>query len=134
MGKRYAPYPKWLGTAFAELDCAASLTPVLEAVLAAADWQEREIHLCAAYKQMAERHNALGITALFRTKCVQFHGRPFQVIGPDELVAAILAAIEDETIRQISTKIGGIDQFSHSTDLRSYPELHRRLEILYRPV
>ena len=30
--RRYAPYAKWFGTAFAELDCAAELSPVLRSV------------------------------------------------------------------------------------------------------
>jgi len=132
MGKRYAPYPKWFGTAFAELDCAAALLPELEAVLAAATWQGRERYLCAAYEQMAERHNALGITLPLTTKCVQFHERPFRVINAEDFTSAILKTIKDASIRQISTKIGSIDQFSHSTDLRSDSKLHRRLVDLYK--
>lgn len=132
MEKRYAPYPKWFGTAFAELDCAAGLLPELEAVLAAASWQERERHLCAVYEQMAKRHNALGITPSLRTTCVQFHERPFRVINAEDFTNAILKTIKDASIRQISTKIGSIDQFSHSTDLRSDSRLHRRLVDLYK--
>ena len=33
--RRYTPYLKWLGTAFAQLECAAQLTPVLARILAA---------------------------------------------------------------------------------------------------
>lgn len=32
MEKQYAPYPKWFGTAFAQLDCAERLLPVFEEV------------------------------------------------------------------------------------------------------
>ena len=35
MERRYAPYSKWLGTAFARLDCAPRLQPVLHEVLSA---------------------------------------------------------------------------------------------------
>lgn len=35
-------------------------------------------------------------------------------------------------IKMIETDIGSIDQFSHSTDLRSYSRLHKRLESLYK--
>jgi len=132
MEKQYAPYPKWFGTAFAELDCAAALLPELEGVMAADTWQAREQHLCVAYEQMAEGHNALGITPPLRTKCVPFHERPFQVINAEDFTNAILKTIKDASIRQISTKIGSIDQFSHSTDLRSDLELHRRLVELYQ--
>lgn len=40
--RRYAPYGKWFGTAFAELEAAGALRPSLEAALAAGDWRARE--------------------------------------------------------------------------------------------
>ena len=40
--KQYAPYSKWFGTAFSQLECASSLTPVLQAVLNADTWSERQ--------------------------------------------------------------------------------------------
>jgi hypothetical protein len=39
--RRYAPYPKWLGTAFARLDSAATVGPLLAAVLAAPPGRRR---------------------------------------------------------------------------------------------
>ncbi|MCP5094763.1 MAG: DUF4037 domain-containing protein, partial [Chloroflexi bacterium] len=131
MEKRYAPYPKWFGTAFAELDCAPQLSPILQAILSAETWQAREEHLCAAYSFVAEMYNRLDITDPMRTTCVQFHERPFQVIDAGHFEAAIRKQIKDERIRQIKTSIGSLDQFSNSTDLRSYPAVHRRLATLY---
>ena len=40
--RRYAPYEKWLGTAFSRLPCASALSSNLEEVLAARNWKERE--------------------------------------------------------------------------------------------
>ena len=42
MERRYAPYPKWFGSAFARLGCAAALTPLLRELLAAPTWPERQ--------------------------------------------------------------------------------------------
>ena len=42
MERRYAPYSKWRGAAFARLECAPRLQPVLYEVLSASDWRERE--------------------------------------------------------------------------------------------
>lgn len=39
--RRYAPYAKWLGTAFSRLACAPVLTPLLRRAQAAPNWQER---------------------------------------------------------------------------------------------
>src|ERR1044072_2414794 len=58
----YAPYPKWFGTAFKHLSCAEALSPHLSAALAAREWRERERHLAAAYRLVAEMHNKLGVT------------------------------------------------------------------------
>src|SRR5262249_16124183 len=46
--RTYAPYSKWLGTAFARLACAQELGPHLDGTLAAADWRTREHHLAQA--------------------------------------------------------------------------------------
>ncbi|MGH2532913.1 MAG: DUF4037 domain-containing protein [Thermomicrobiales bacterium] len=62
MERRYAPYPKWFGAAFARLLCAPTLTPLLTNALRATSWQERERHLSPAYEHVAEMHNALAIT------------------------------------------------------------------------
>ena len=85
MERQYAPYIKWLGTAFKQLDCARRLTPILMQVLGATSWQEREKPLVSAYELVAEMHNELGITAPLPTKASQFHGRPFLVIQADRL-------------------------------------------------
>src|SRR5207245_8017747 len=68
MERRYAPYSKWFGTAFSRLESAYALSPVLDKVLSSASWQEREAHLSEAYRIVAERHNALGITRPLETK------------------------------------------------------------------
>ena len=37
--RRYAPYPKWFGTAFGRLPCAAQLTPALQGIAQAGAWE-----------------------------------------------------------------------------------------------
>ena len=58
-----------------------------------------------------------------------FHDRPFPVIHGERFAAALVAAIESEEVRQIAARrpIGGIDQWSDSTDLRA--DISRRLSI-----
>ena len=63
MERQYAPYAKWFGTAFAQLESAAALTDVLlKAVQKADTWQERDRWLGEAYRVVAGRHNRLGLT------------------------------------------------------------------------
>jgi hypothetical protein len=130
MAKRYAPYPKWFGIAFQELGCARTLGPSLRQVLVAETWQERETHLCRAFEFAGEMHNRMQITAPMPTGCIQFHDRPFRVHSGD-YEKALRDAIGDEQVKQLHPHLGSIDQFSHSTDLRSYPDMFGKLRPLY---
>ena len=134
MARQYAPYSKWFGTAFSKLACAEKLAPALHRALLAQTWGGRELHLSQAYEMLAEKHNALGITDPLPTKVSPFHGRPFEVIHGEVFANAIKAQIQDEAVKSITTEIGGIDQFSDSTDLLDDVGLRRRLKTLYEPL
>ena len=133
MEKQYAPYPKWFGTGFAQLECSAPLTPVFEQVLAAQDWRTREAHMAEAYRLVATMHNALDITEPLSTTVSDYHSRGYQVIHGDHFADAIRAVIQDEDVRRIAQErpIGSIDQYSDSTDLREGASLRQRLRRLY---
>ena len=128
MERRYAPYPKWFGTAFGQLGCASDLRPMLWAAQRAETWQMREAGLSRAYEYLARMHNALAITDPLPEEVSGFHNRPFQVIGGEAFAEAICRRIGSEEVKRIAARrlIGSIDQFSDSTDLRSWP--------LWRPI
>jgi hypothetical protein len=126
MERRYAPYIKWLGTAFQQLDCAPKLMPILMQTLQATDWQARQTSLSTAYEFVAERHNALGVTASLPTSVSQFYDRPFFVIHGDVFADAIRAQIASDEVRSLPAHVGGIDQFVDSADILSDPELATR--------
>ena len=119
MEKQYAPYAKWFGTAFARLPGADALTPLLQRVLLAPTWTERQAFLAPAYEIMASKHNALQITEAFDPKVSYFHDRPFLVIGGGRFANAIRETINDPVVKRIADKrlIGYVDQFSDNTDL-----------------
>lgn len=132
MERTYAPYPKWFGTAFARLSCAPTLSTILLEILSAQDWKTREDYLCQAYEIAASMHNALGITEPLSANVRYFYNRPFRVIDAQRFADALKAQIKDPEVKAITTDIGSIDQFSHSTDLRSYSYLHKTLQSLYK--
>jgi len=132
LARRYAPYSKWLGTAFGRLDAAAELAPPLEHVLAAGDLAAREAALGQAYEAVARRHNALGLTEPQEPAVRLFYDRPYLVLGADRFVEACLARIEDEWLRALPA-VGAVDQFADSTDVLSSPVLARRLGAVYEP-
>ncbi|MGW1995316.1 DUF4037 domain-containing protein [Embleya sp. NPDC001921] len=124
MERRYPPYGKWLGSAFARTPRAPALTPVLTAVLAATDWHTREHHLARAYETVAAVHNELGLTDPVDPAPRPYHSRPFRVLHAERFTAALRTRITDPGIGSLPT-IGTVDQFVDSTDVLSRPELTR---------
>jgi hypothetical protein len=81
---------------------------------------------CAAGARLRSRrgmHNALGITEPLTTTVRPFFGRPFRVIALNGFAGALLDQIGDESVRMLLERpvIGGLDQFSDSTDLIENP-------------
>jgi len=132
MNRVYPPYGKWLGTAFAALPCAPSLTPALTGALAASAWQERERHLSAAYEITARRHNDLALTPPLDTGVRHYFTRPFQVIVATRFADALTATISDPALSKLPP-VGAIDQYVDSTDLTSGGRTDRRTRYIAGP-
>ena len=140
MERQYAPYSKWLGTAFARLACGPVLVPILRDALHAPTWQERERPLGVAYETVARMHNTLGITAPLDPHTGHYHGRPFKeqegrpftVLHAERFADAIRQTTTDTMLRDTASYTGGIDQFVDSTDLLSHPERVARLRAVFR--
>lgn len=129
--RRYAPYSKWFGTAFARLELSRPLAPPLEQALRATGWQERETALGRAYGVLAEAHNRLGITRPMPVETSRFHGRPFRVIHGEHFAEAIRAGITDEAVLLLPPDVGSVDQWIDSTDVLSGGGKRVRLRALY---
>jgi hypothetical protein len=135
MEKQYAPYPKWFGSAFKQLKCAAQLTPLLWQVQRAETWQQRESALSEAYSFVAQMHNLLGITDKLPETVSNFRStRPFQVIHADVFANAIVAQIKDEAVKCMMERpiIGSVDQFCDSSEMRSQIMWRSKLLVLYQ--
>lgn len=117
--RRYAPYSKWLGTAFARLDSAATVGPLLTSALGAEQWPAAEQALVGAYQEVATRHNRLGLTEPLDPSPRPFHDRPYLVLDADRFVTACLDAMSDRALASFQP-IGAIDQFVDSTDVLGY--------------
>ena len=128
MARRYAPYSKWLGSAFAQLPCAATLTPLLRSALAAVEWQTREEHLAAAYRVVARMHNDLGLTDPVDPATRPYHTRPYQVLHAERFADALFESVADPEIRALG-RHGNADQAFDSTDALSHRD---RCRALYR--
>jgi hypothetical protein len=117
--RHYAPYAKWFGIAFARLACAPALAPHLWRTQLAPTWPERQAALGEALIALIRMQNALGLTRPPAETVSAFHGRPFQVVGGEEIAAALIETIADPAVGQIAQRrpIGGIDLVSDNTDL-----------------
>ncbi len=129
MARRYAPYIKWFGSAFAQLDCSGHLGPVLSRVLAAETWEMRQTHLTDAYEAVARMHNALDLTEPLDVKASAYYDRPFLVIHADRFVDALRGAIQSENVRALPEHLGSVDQFTDSTDAQRYLD---RIKAVYQ--
>ena len=132
--RRYAPYSKWLGTAFSRLVCARELEPILRAALSEDSWQGREEHLCAAYLFVARMNNDLGLFRKLKAETRYFHRRPYRVLWAGRFAKAVSDEIKNEQLRNIydiAGPIGSIDQFGDSTNLLMRSDLRTRLRVLY---
>ena len=131
MERTYIPYIKWFGTAFARLACAAELGPILDGVLRAENWREREQHLSLAYAMVARMHNALAITEPLPTEVSTFFDRPYLVLQSGRFADAIHTAITDEYVKRLPPYLGSIEQFVDSTDVLERNERITRLRAMY---
>lgn len=127
--RRYAPYPKWFGSAYSLLGRPEE--PALAAALRAERWTEREEALSEAYRLVAGAHNDLGVTPPLDPEVRQFHGRPFQVPDSNRFVDALRAAIKDPAVAAVDHEAGAIDAVSDNTDVLTRPRLWRSLKPLY---
>jgi hypothetical protein len=132
MERRYAPYDKWLGTAFARLSCAPAVTPLLSAALDVSHYSALEPALIGIYRLLGEMHNGLKVTGPMDPSPRQFFARPYMVMRADRFANALLRAVQCEEIRRIPVRMGAIDQFIDCTDFIEHTETYRKVLALFR--
>lgn len=132
MEMRYAPYSKWLGTAFNELRIAKTLTPLLRQVWLAKTWKTRDQSIAKACSVMAQQHNELKITKPLATNSSHYYGRPYSVIRGERFAKAIKQEIKDAKIKRLNTDVGSIDQFTDSSNVVQDLALCKKLRAVYK--
>lgn len=133
MERSYPPYPKWFGSAFAQLQCASTLLPLFERIGEAPGWKERDGALADAYRKLAEMHNTLDLTPAVPCEPVPFAGRPFTVSQSAAIARALREGILDPAVHAIADRwyIGSIDLFNDNHQLDDDPKLRPLLRQLY---
>lgn len=126
LARRYPPYGKWLGTAFAALPDAGGIAAACAEALAADTDATRQAALCAAYEQAGVWQNRLGLAAPVDPTRRPFFDRPYQVIDADRFARALLARIGDPELVALPP-VGAVDQYADSTAVLCDPTLARAL-------
>jgi hypothetical protein len=129
MARRYAPYSKWLGSAFTRLPDPDGLTGHLAAAMEGLT-QSREAGLAGAYETLARRHALLPGAAALDPRTHPFWDRPARIIGGDRFAADCLRHVNDPQLRRLPL-VGGVDQLADTTDLLSDQTQTRRLRQFY---
>lgn len=115
--KVYAPYSKWFGTAFNELDIDVNIKKSIYAALHAETIELREDCLVKSQALVADLHNKSEITSFIDYKIESYFGRNIKVIFAEkfaEATAEKLVGTPLENIPLIGTfsQIGGLSSFS----------------------
>ncbi|MFJ9622713.1 DUF4037 domain-containing protein [Streptomyces sp. NPDC101181] len=118
--REYAPYGKWLGSAFARLAVAGDLLPSLRGAVTADDYATRERHLCDAYGRVAAAQNRTGLTEEVDPARRPYHSRPFQVLHAERFAHALARTVTEPELRGLPLT-GGVDQWADSTDFLARP-------------
>jgi hypothetical protein len=131
MERRYAPYSKWFGSAFARLALGHQLGPLLQRLLLAPGWREREGYLVQAFELLTTNHNTRALTASIPEKASWFHDRPYLVIQAETIAATIHAAIQDDQVHALPPLRGSINQLIELTDVVEDVEFCLRMRSIW---
>jgi hypothetical protein len=109
--RRYPPYSKWLGSAFAQLEFDLPPGP-------------------SAFTAVAELHNDSGLTEALDSSLRDYYSRPYPVLDCQRFADATRATISDPALRAFPL-IGNVDQLCDSVDVLNDNGLLHELRYLY---
>jgi hypothetical protein len=128
--RRWAPYPKWLGTLFADLPDAHRAGPALAQALAAQIWPDREEALCRAVEIVYGLHRRAGLPGP-DGPLEPFWDRPFRGVRP-AVSQAPLDAVADPDVRRLPAGIGSVEQWVDNPAVLASPRIRAATQAAYR--
>jgi len=135
MERRYPPYSKWLGTAFAHVAGTGAVSHSLGIAVAAASPAAREEALLAAMSSTVERHNLLadrlGHPPVDPTPRYYF-SRPYRIVDVEAVVAGLRARIADPRLAA-ERPVAALDAFVDNVGVVGDLQVTERLVSALRP-
>ncbi len=129
--RQYAPYSKWLGTAFSRLDVPSELKERLQAALAAQNPAEREEHLVAAESLTAALHNETGLTEPVAFSVENYFSREIKVIRAEKFAAAAAGKLSGTGLEQLPL-IGSMSALPGISDFSDDPAMFLKILDFYQ--
>ena len=129
----YAPYSKWIGTAFNRLDMDSNIKKFISGALSANSLVERENNLINAQKAVADMHNESGITAPVEFRIESYFGRDIKVIFADNFVEAAAEKLKGTELENVPL-IGTLSQFGGLSSFADEKVYYKQIKELYRSV
>jgi hypothetical protein len=128
--RRWEPYPKWSGTAFAALRLAPAAGPALARALRADGWRARQDALAEAAGAVLAAQRAEGLPAP-EPATHAFFDRPALVANP-AIVAALRASVTDPWLPRLPVAVGSIEQWVDDVGVLAHPDRRAALAAAYR--
>jgi hypothetical protein len=130
--RKYAPYTKWVGTAFQKLDTAKRLEPLLLKVVKSDQWKVRQKYLTEAHKVLGEIHNERKITKSLPVNIIDFHGRGYKIFDMEPYIKALKVKIKNPLLKHMKYELGSIDQFIDHSRINHENYVYRKLKSIIR--
>jgi hypothetical protein len=124
--RAYAPYSKWLGSAFRRLPAADRFAVSAGEVVSTSAWKDREAALAACCRLAAELQIERQVPGALSPVIGRYFDRPFIVINADELAEGLRAEIRDPRLRRRPLE-GSVDQVSDNVAILADTSRARRL-------
>lgn len=122
--RRWPPYGKWLARSAAALPGGGALRSVLQEVLRARDWRDRQAALADVAELLAAVQGSRGLPTL-DPATEAFFERPH--LGVRDLPTLLLELVEDPEVRALPVGVGTAEQISDNVTVLVDPRARRRL-------
>lgn len=125
---QYAPYPKWFGKRFTEIDSNGKFQEIINQIFYSKDWNIRQKNLIKFFIKIGENFNKLNLIEPFRFQKKQFFNRPHYIIDCEDLINKLRESVKNyfsipETIA------GTINELIMNSQIRDRPNILKNLPV-----
>jgi len=129
--RKYAPYSKWFGTGFRQLQIDNEINNELVTAISENTIEGREKHIVSAQVLVAKLHNNSHITDKIDVCVQKYFGRDIDVIFADKFAEKVKDKISDLVLKEYP-HIGSLSQVGNFVELSDNPLFIDNIQQLYK--